>query len=315
MMNWQSDLFRRLCAMLLVLLVGAVVALCCVGGDVHLWMQSFGLAPWALALATTARLLLALALAVTMAAFIRLLLPHALGGVAFWLGKALAFYPVTLAAWSFLGWWIGQLGHPIWTLMPASESEASLSLIEAWARWSWTWIPVVGIMAVPLTGQCLSLCLERDARSRDVGIDLLGLLALLLAICVEDIFAIRGVGTYLTAALRRSDAMSLASAVWLLTSIGLALAAILSMSEHWMPELTGAGRWSRLLIGTLFKISAWCLPSYIMFRGISGGTRSGAGSVEWLTAFDDPAAILKLGLPWMLGALALWALGHRVQPR
>lgn len=314
-MNWQSDLFRRFSAMLFVLVVGGIVALCCVGGDAQMWKRSFGVAPWHLALATAARLLLAMILAVMLVAIVRGLIPQILTGAAFWLGKALAFYPVTLLALSFIGAWVVQNGYPIWTLMPVMEPEASLPMSEAWARWSWTWIPVVGLIAVPLTGQCLSLCLESDARSRDVGIDLLGFLALLITVCVEEIFAIRGAGTYLATALRQSDVLSLASSVWLLTAISLLLAAILSMSESWLPENMGAVRRAKMLIGSSFKVGAWCLPGFVMIRGFLADARSGAGTMSLPSAFDDPLAILQLGLPWMLGALLLWALGRFVQPR
>lgn len=314
-MNWQSDLFRRFCAMLFVLVVGGSVALCCVGGDVQMWKLSLGVAPWHLALATAARLLLAMMVAVTMVAFVRGLIPQSLTGVAYWLGKALAFYPVTLLAWSFISTWVLQHGYPIWSLMPVLEPEASLSMSEAWARWSWTWIPVVGLAAVPLTGQCLSLCLENDARSRDVGIDLLGLLALLIMNCVEDVFSLSGTGVYLASAIRRADALSLASAAWLLTATSLVLAAILSMSESWLPEKMGGVQRVKMLVGSLLKVSAWCLPGFVMLRAFLADVSSIAEATTSLRVFDDPLAILRLGLPWMLGALLLWALGRFIQSR
>jgi hypothetical protein len=314
-MNWQSDVIRRSSAMLFALAVGGGVALCCAGGDVQMWWLSFQVAPWHLALATAARLFLTMMLAVVLVACIRGLIPQILTDVAFWLGKALAFYPATLLVGSFLGAWVGHLGYPIWTLMPVLEPEASLSFGEAWARWSWAWIPVVGLAAVPLTGQCLSLCLENDARARDVGIDLLGFLALLIMVCVEDVFSISGAGVYLATAVRQSESLNLASAVWLLTAIGFFLAAILSMSESWLPENTSRGRWSKLILGSFFKISAWCLPGFIMFRGLLEDARSGAGGLDLTRAFDDPASILPLGLPWMLGATVLWGLGRFIQSR
>lgn len=301
--------------MLFVLVVGGGLSLCCAGGDVQMWKLSFGIAPWHLALATAARLLLAMMIAIMLVAFIRGFIPQMLTGAAFWLGKALAFYPVTLLAGSFLGAWVGQLGYPIWTLMPVLEPEASLSFGETWARWSWTWIPVVGLAAVPLTGQCLSICLENDARSRDVGIDLLGLLAVVIMVCVEDVFSISGVGVYLATAIRQSEALNLASAVWQLTAISLMLAAILSMSESWLPENTSRGGWLKIILGSFFKISAWCLPGFSMLRGLLGDAQSGAGGMDLTRAFDDPSAILLLGLPWMMGGLVLWALGRFLQSR
>jgi hypothetical protein len=314
-MNWHSDLFRRLTAMLLVMGVGGVVALVCVRGDYALWVQSLGAASWALSFATAVRVLLAMVLAVSFVASTRVLLPESLDGLAFWLGKALAFFPVTCLAWSFLAWWIGQLGYPIWTLIPVTEPEASLTQMEVWARWSWSWIHGVGIIVLPLTGQGLSLSLESDARSRDVGIDLFGLFALILAICVEDIFAIKGVGTHLAMALRQSDAQNLASAIWMLTAVGVSLAGILSMSERWMPEFADAGRWVKMIGGTLLKMGAWGLSGYILLQAMSMDPRSGGVSAEWLTAFDDPLSILRVGFSWMLGALSLWALGRFIQSR
>ena len=315
MMNWQSAFFRRVVLMTLVVLVGGIAALCCVGGDLHLWKQSLGVAPWALAFATALRLFAAMTLAVSLVACLQLLHRPALSEVTFWLGKALAFFPVNLLAWSFLGLWIGQLGHPIWTLMPVIEPESSLSIFESWARWTWSWIPVVGLISVPLTGQCASLSFEKDSRARDVGIDLLGLFALALTLCVEDIFAIRGAATYLTAALRSSDPLNLAATVWVLTLIGLLLAAALSVSQTWVPERMDSKRWVMLLLSLIFKISAWCLSGYALIPSLWAQPLSGIGMPGLISAFDDPAAVLHSGLPWMSAALFLWALGHFMRPR
>ncbi len=258
MMNWQSAFFRRVVLMTLVVLVGGIAVLCCVGGDLHLWMQSLGVAPWALAFATALRLFAAMALAVTFATCLKLLHPPALREVTFWLGKALAFFPVNLLAWSFLGLWIGQLGHPIWTLMPVTEPESSLSIFEAWARWTWSWIPVVGLISVPLTGQCMSLSL---------------------------------------------------------TLISLLLAAVMSVSQTWVPERMDSKRWAMLLLSSIFKISAWCLSGYVFIPSLWAKPPSGMGMPGLISAFDDPAAVLYSGLPWMSAALFVWALGHFMRPR
>lgn len=314
MMNWHSAYFRRIVVMMLVLLMGGIVSLCCVGGDVHLWMQSLGLAPWALALATAVRLFAAMALVVAFVTCLKLIHPPARGDVTFWLGKAVAFFPVNILAWSFLGGWIGQLGHPIWSLMPMTEPESSLSSFEAWARWSWTWIPVVGLISVPLTGQYLSLSFEKEARARDAGINLFGLFALVLTLCVEDIFAIRGAATHLTVALHLSDPLNLAAAVWMLTLISLLLAA-LSVSKTWIPEHMDSRLWVKLLLSATLKISAWCLSGYVLLPSLWEKPQSRVGTPGLLSAFDDPAALLYSGIPWMLAALILWALGHIVRHR
>ncbi len=162
----------RFWAALSVLLIGSAAALWMVRGDLNGWsgawehvFDSASLFPMR---ATLGLLLVGILFSWSSARLLATLL-KACGPVmmnlGFWLGKAAVFFPMSALAWSFLGLWIGQLGHPIWTLMPVSRTTDSLPSLDLTAHFVWTWVPALGLLCVPLTGQCLSRLLRMSPRA------------------------------------------------------------------------------------------------------------------------------------------------------
>lgn len=170
----------RFWAALSVLLIGSAAALWMVRGNMNVWsgawQQVFGAASLFPMRATMGLLLVGMLFSWSSARLLATLL-KACGPVmmnlGFWLGKAAVFFPMSALAWSFLGLWIGQLGHPIWTLMPVARSAENLPTLDLVAHFVWTWAPALGLLSVPLTGQCLSRllrlppCTDQPAEDQD----------------------------------------------------------------------------------------------------------------------------------------------------
>jgi hypothetical protein len=153
----------RFWAALCVLLVGSAFALRLVHGDLNVWLGLWsrvldpaGLVSMAGTLGLlSAGMLISRSAAGLLAAF----LPACGAGlvnVGFLLGMAAVFFPVNTLLWSFLGLWIGRLGHPVWTLLPVAELTGDLTAAEVVARFVWTWAPAFGLVCVPLTGLWLA---------------------------------------------------------------------------------------------------------------------------------------------------------------
>ncbi|MEQ1748785.1 MAG: hypothetical protein ABL974_05150 [Prosthecobacter sp.] len=157
---------------LCVLLIGSGLALWIVNGDLNVWLGS-----WRhtfhvtslLSMRTTLSLLVIGMLFSWSSARLLATLLKACGPIlmktGFGLGKATVFFPVSALAWAFIGLWIGQLGHPIWTLMPEADVSAHLPMLELAARFVWTWVPALGLLSLSLTGQWLSLMLRETPTS------------------------------------------------------------------------------------------------------------------------------------------------------
>ena len=316
-MTWKTDALCRLAAPLIVLLVGSVFALACTEGDWGLWQAAWKAARWDHSFVTGLEILVSLVTAFGLAALLRPLFRGRLNRIGFGLGKALVFFPVTCLAWSFLGWWIGQRGYPIWTLMPAADSSGALIRTEGWAVWLWTWVPAVALLVVPLTGQCLSLSLEKSPRARDTGLAALGFLALGLTIPIEDILGIEGAGSTLARMLRRSENPLMdATAVWTLTGTALYLAVCSYLPARLWPERpTSPMEWGRAILAGGLKLSAWLYLGLFLLRGLGGDWHELSGSMQFSLAMDQPSAILRLGTFVLLRTLPLWALGHIMRPR
>lgn len=312
-MNWKTDALCRIAAVLAVLMVGGLVALACAEGDWSVWKAGWQAARWERSFVTAMEVLAAMVMAFGLATMIRPLFRGPTYLLGFWLGKAIAFFPITCLAWAFLGWWIGQRGYPIWTLMPAADAAESMTP----ARWLWTWVPAVALLVVPLTAQCLSLSLEKSPRARDLGFSMFGLLALMLVIPVEDILGIEGAGSSLARVLRQPEnALTDASAVWMLTGTVMFLAVCLHLPLHpWPKPSSGSRKWVRFILSACLKLSAWlCLARFVL-RGPSGEYRDTVGSSEFFAAFAQPSASLSYATTPLLCALSLWALGHIIRPR
>lgn len=316
-MTWKSEALLRISAALLVQVVGGLVALACAGGDFKVWQAAWKTACWQCSFVTGMEILAAMFMAHGLA---MLLTPQCRGPFripCFLLGKAMSLFPVNCLAWAFLGWWIGQLGHPVWTLMPSGDTAHATAGADSVAIVLWTWVPAVALLVVPLTGQCLSLSLERSAQGRDAGLSMLGLLGLMLVIPVEDVLGIEGAGSSLARVLRQPwSAMSDASAAWMATGTLMHLAVCLHLPARNREKSETASFWSvRSVLSACLKFSAWLCLARFLLRGIFGEYRDTAGSSELFAAFDQPSAILGYGIPALLCALSFWMLGHIIRPR
>lgn len=149
----------RFWAALSLLLVGDFIALWLLNGDVHLWLNV-----WSQVIqngvpsivSTFGLLMVAVLVSRSLACGIWFLLTS-VGGqfqkAGFWLGRALALFPVYALAWAFIGLWVGRWGFPIWSLMPVSADSKSLSFIEHFSQNLWTWVPAILLLCIPLIGQ------------------------------------------------------------------------------------------------------------------------------------------------------------------
>lgn len=316
-MTWKSEALLRISAALLVQVVGGLVALACARGDFMVWQAAWKMACWKCSLITGMEILAAIFMAHGLAMLLAPLCrgPFRLPG--FWLGKALALFPVNCLAWAFLGWWIGQLGHPVWTLMPSGDAAHATAGADSVAIVLWTWVPAVALLVVPLTGQCLSLSLERSAQGRDAGLSMLGLLGLMLVIPVEDALGIEGAGSLLARVLRQpGNAASDASAAWVVTGTLMHLAVCLHLPARNPQRSERASVWSvRSVLSACLKFSAWLCLARFLLQGIFDLSRDKAGSSELFAAFDQPSVMLGYGTTALLCALSFWMLGHIIRPR
>ncbi|GEP45996.1 hypothetical protein [Brevifollis gellanilyticus] len=308
-MTWKSEALFRTATTLLVLVAGGCVALACTGGDFTLWQAAWETARWQRSFVTGMEILVALVMAHGLTLMLQPLLRGPLMTPCFWLGKATAFYPAACMAWAFVSWWLGQRGYAYWALMPAAHGDGTSLNAENWPLWLWTWVPVVMILLVPLTGQCLSLSLERPSRGRDLGFAMLGPLALMLVVSIEDILGVKGAGQSLAQVLRQPEnPQADAMAMWELTGTALYLAVSLHLpAKPWSGTWKIPAQWLRTFFSSLLKLSAWVLALF--------GATHLMPRLSLLMISDDTLPFLIAGWKPTLCALSLWALGHIIRPR
>ena len=71
------------------------------------------------------------------------------------LGRALACVPVAVLAWGFIGGWIGRLGWPVESLMPAQFPDEQDSWRIALARLLWEFLAPALLLALSLCGEMI----------------------------------------------------------------------------------------------------------------------------------------------------------------
>ena len=149
----------RFWAALSLLIIGNLIVLLLLNGDVHRWLNVWrqviekGLPS---IVATFSLLIVAVLLSRSLAGGVWFLLTS-VGGqfqkAGFWLGRALSLFPVHALAWAFIGLWVGRWRFPIWSLMPVSADSKSLSFIEHLSQDLWTWVSAILLLCIPLIGQ------------------------------------------------------------------------------------------------------------------------------------------------------------------
>lgn len=78
------------------------------------------------------------------------------------LGRALACLPIAAVAWGFIDGWIGHLGWPVETLLPAQLPEAAGTWQTTLARTLWEFLAPVLVLTLPLCGEVIH-CVITDA--------------------------------------------------------------------------------------------------------------------------------------------------------
>jgi len=106
-------------------------------------------------------LLLAMSIALAAGLLSRRMGPRVEMLVAFF-GRALACLPIAAVAWGFIGGWIGHLGWPVETLLPAQLPEAAGTWQTTLARTLWEFLATALVLALPLCGEVIE-CVITDA--------------------------------------------------------------------------------------------------------------------------------------------------------
>ena len=182
--------------------------------------------------------LLALCISVLVALHARQMGPRMERFVAL-LGRALACVPVVVLAWGFLAGWIGRLGWPVESLMPAQFPGSQDSWRVQLSHVLWEFLAPALILALSLCGELIHcvivdgraiLDLDLSLRSRGVpkGLRLwrhhlsqlqpllrvrlqsLSLVALVYLIIIEDALHFMGWGYWLAQSLRAGEAGGIA---------------------------------------------------------------------------------------------------------
>lgn len=186
----------------------------------------------------TLALFLALCIALVVGLRARQMGPRMEGFVAL-LGRALACMPVVVLAWGFLAGWIGRLGWPVESLMPAPFPDSEDSWQVLLAHVLWEFLAPALILALPLCGELIHcvitdgraiLNLDFSLRARGVPkgsrlwrhhlsqlrpllrvrLQSLSLVALVYLIIIEDVLHFMGWGEWMAQSLRAGESGSIA---------------------------------------------------------------------------------------------------------
>ncbi|WP_395740544.1 hypothetical protein [Prosthecobacter sp.] len=96
---------------------------------------------------------------------------HAERSLAF-LGRALACLPVVVVAWAFVSGWIGSLGWPVESLMPAPFPDTQASGRVWFAQALWLHFAPALILALPLCGEMVHAVIVDGTATRDLEFSL-----------------------------------------------------------------------------------------------------------------------------------------------
>ncbi|TDU81681.1 hypothetical protein EI77_00991 [Prosthecobacter fusiformis] len=253
--------------------------------------------------------------------------------------QAVALFSLSALAWSAIGYWVGDLGRPISSLMPAQTDLAKVGFATQLAQMLWWWIPPIFLLALPLTALLLAARLVGH-RPGHVQVLLAGLPGIVWLAVVEDAFHMPGVLARIIPALHSPQTPSILMLLWPALLLAFvwwtvvfiwprsplpyqpsalekiregALAIGLSPDEVWKRHLLQPQL--RQFLADLCSIAAIGMSLWISL-GCPGNVTLSAQMHQALSAaLDDPQAPLRATLPYMLCALSLWLLGRIIQPR
>ena len=155
------------------------------------------------------------------------------------LGRALACLPIAAVAWGFIGGWIGHLGWPVETLLPAQLPEAGGTWQTMLARSLWEFLAPALVLALPLCGEVIQCVITDATATADLDFSLrargvpqssrlwlhhlrqllpllrvrmqsLCLIAPVYLLIVEDVLRFMGWGGWLAQSIRAGDVIGIA---------------------------------------------------------------------------------------------------------
>lgn len=155
------------------------------------------------------------------------------------LGRALACVPVVVLVWGFISGWIGRLGWPVESLMPAQFPDGQDSRQVLLAHALWEYLAPALVLALPLCGEMIHAVIMNGSAALDLDFSLrargvpkasrlwlhhlsqlrpllrvrlqsLSLIAPVYLIIIEDAFHFIGWGDWMAQSLRAGDAPGIA---------------------------------------------------------------------------------------------------------
>lgn len=246
------------------------------------------------------------------------------------LGRALACVPVVVLVWGFIAGWIGRLGWPVESLMPAQFPGGQDSWQVTLAHVIWEYLAPALILALPLCGEMIHafiadgravLDLDFSLRARGVPqrarlwrhhlgqlwpllavrLQALCLLAPVYLIIVEDALHFRGWGEWMAHSLRAGEALDVALGF----ACGGAMLALLCLplqrggvkpADRWVVALA----WQPWLLWALGLLAL--LPASLMSWIILWAAVLVAGCAGWRQTWNHLMAELPVEAARMLGA-------------
>lgn len=253
------------------------------------------------------------------------------------LARAVVLWPVSTLIWAAIGCWVGKLGLPVLSLMPATDAEGAFH--TQIAQVIWWWAPPVLLLALPMSAQVLASSLV-SRKPWYAQVRQAGLLGIVLIPVVEEAFHLPGALAGLIPAWQMPGTPSLLLAFAPLAGL---MAAWWCLASAWprspaafQPEAEDKIREGALAIG-LSPHEVWKrhLRHNQMRRGLAWGCSAlalifslwlayGAPGVAQVRdalqaglqqALSWPLAPLQAALPYVLCALSLWLLGRMILPR
>ncbi|MBB5032901.1 hypothetical protein [Prosthecobacter vanneervenii] len=238
------------------------------GMSISLDMRDFGRRFFSSFIVLLIGLLLALCLGVMTGMYARRMGPRVqwLAGL---LSRALACLPVVVLAWGFIAGWIGRLGWPVESLMPATFPEAHTAWQTVLARQTWDLLAPALVLALSLCGEMTHAVIEDGGLVPDLGFSLrargvpagsrlwrhhlsqlvpllrvrlqsLILFAPVCLIIIEDVLHFEGWGGWMAQSLRAGHAVGIAYGF---ASAGVLTGLLCTGAQLLHGRLTSSGGW------------------------------------------------------------------------
>ncbi len=247
-------------------------------------------------------------------------------------GRALACLPIAAIAWGFIGGWIGHLGWPVETLLPAQLPEADGTWQTTLARTLWEFLAPAAVLALLLCGEMIECVITDATATADLDYSLrargvpqssrlwvhhlrqllpllrvrmqsLCLIAPVYLLIVEDVLRFMGWGGWLAQSIRAGDVSGIAfgfitgGAMMALLCVCLfVLRGRLKSSSSFMPALAWHP-WFLWALGVMTLPNMSVLCWLILWLAVLV-----AGSAAWHQAWNSIEDQLPIDAARVLGA-------------